>query len=88
MNTLCRHSHAIQPQYLKIPAIKKMELIAQLTLKRDIDTILDECCEIESDHRPVSRKELVQLKSKYVDKGKVADKQNITDILRLSETRD
>ena len=83
-----RHSHPIEPRYLKIPAIKKMELVAQLTLRRDIDTILEECCEIQSDHRPVTRKELVHLKSKYVDKAKVADKQNITDVLRLSETRD
>ena len=73
---------------MRIPAIKKMELIAQLTLKRDIDAILDEYDEIQLDHRPIRRKDLVHLQSKYCSKGKVADIQNITDILRLSETRD
>lgn len=80
-------SHEIEVRHLRIPAVKKMELIAQLTLKRPIEVILQECCEIQANHRPVTRKDLVELKSKYVDKGKTADKQNITDILRLSETR-
>ena len=65
-----------------------MELIAQLTLKRDIDTILEEFGEIQFEHRAILKKDLVHLQSKYCSKGKVADKQNITDILRLSETRD
>ena len=74
-NNLHRHSHAIEPRYMRIPAVKKLQLIAQLTLKRDIDTIIEEFCEVEPNHRPPSRKELIRLKSKYVDKG-----QTINDV--------
>ena len=57
------------------------------SLQRPIDVILKECCERQSNHRPIQRSDLVEMKARYVDKDKTAGKQNVTDMLRLPECR-
>ena len=72
-------------KFKKIPAVKKMQLIAQLQLGRPIETILEEYGDVDESgyYRPVQKRDLDRLYNRFVRKGGSQEEiYNIMDVLR------